>query len=294
MINEKVDLVLDAKATLGEGAIWDSTAHRLYWVDIDGCAVHIFIPADGKNESLDTGQPVGTVVPRQSGGLAVALQHGFATLDPETGVIAFITDPEAGLPNRFNDGKCDPAGRFWAGTMPYENGAPADGGTLWCLYPDGRAEKRVSGVRCSNGIAWSLDARTLYYIDTPTMQVRAYDYDNATGDIENPRVVVEVPAEQGYPDGMTIDSEGKLWVAHWDGWQVVRWDPETGEKISSISVPAQRVTSCAFGGADLDELYITTARTGLSDSDLESQPNAGGLFRTQPGVTGIEAFSFAG
>lgn len=289
-----VKLVLDAKATLGEGAIWHARKLRLYWVDIEGRKVHSYDPGMGKDRSIDVGQPVGTVVPRKSGGLMLALQHGFGQLNLRTREVRIVADPEKGLPNRFNDGKCDPAGRFWAGTMPYETGAPPRGGALWCLFADRRVEKKVTGVGCSNGIAWSLDRRTMYYIDTATKQIWAYDYDNGSGAIGNKRVIVSVPISEGVPDGMTIDDEGMLWVAHWGGWQVIRWNPATGKKIGSVRLPVEKVTSCAFGGSDLGDLYVTSARTGLDAAALEKQPLAGGLFRVRPGAKGVEAFEFAG
>jgi sugar lactone lactonase YvrE len=293
-MSNNLELIVDSHSILGEGAVWSSDRKVLYWVDIDGCYVHAYDPATGRNLSVLLNQRVGTVVPRTFGGVSVALHHGFANLDLDTGWVSYITDPEETSPNRFNDGKCDPAGRFWAGTMPFDDGAPDDGGVLWCLYADGHTEKKVDAVQCSNGIAWGLDNSTMYYIDTPTAEVRAYDYNNATGEIDNARTVVSVPAEDGWPDGMTIDSEGMLWVAHWNGWQVVRWDPNTGSKLESIKLPAARVTSCAFGGEDLRDLYMTTAKTGLSDEELENQPNAGGLFRIQPGAKGVESFAYAG
>ena len=293
-MDTNVELVLDSRSELGEGAVWHAPSQVLYWVDIVGEMVHVYDPATGSNRTIDIGQSTGTVVPRTGGGVAVALHHGFYNLDLETGELTPIVDPEEGSPNRFNDGKCDPAGRFWAGTMPYDSGAPTDGGALWCLHADGASELMLSGVQCSNGIAWSLDSRTMYYIDTPTMHVRAYDYDVTTGAISGERVVVTVPESDGVPDGMTIDSEGMLWVAHWGGWQVVRWNPATGEKLDAIRVPSEKVTSCAFGGEDLGDLYITTARAGVSDDEAAEQPNAGGLFRARPGVTGIEAYEFTG
>jgi len=285
-----IELVLDAKAELGEGAIWDDARALLYWVDIVGCSAHVYDPASNSDRAIDIGELVGTVVPRASGGLMLALEHGFAHLELPSGKLDRICDPERGVStNRFNDGKCDPAGRFWAGTM-----GKAGSGRLYCLFPDLTAKVMLEGVTTSNGIAWDLDAKTMYYIDTPTQKVDAFDYDLDTGAISNRRTVVTVPGDMGHPDGMTVDAEGKLWVAHWDGWHVHRWDPKGGELMESIPVPAARATSCAFGGPDLDELYITTARAGIDDSALGEQPHAGGLFRARPGVRGVEAFAFAG
>ena len=287
-------LALDARALLGEGPIWDARAGVLYWVDISGCKVHIFTPATGADRAIDVGQPVGTVVPRRSGGVMVALRDGFAALDTETGRLTMIADPEAHLPdNRFNDGKCDPAGRFWAGTMRQAEDRKG-GGSLYRLDPDLSVHKMLGDITVSNGIAWSVDARTMYFIDTPTMTVAAFDYNRETGDIANPKPVVSAHDGPGFPDGMTIDAEGMLWVAYWGGWRVVRWNPHTGEALAVIELPVERVTAPWFGGPNLDELYITTARVGLDDAGLTGQPHAGSIFVARPGVRGLPAFEFAG
>ena len=292
MTELNAELVLDAQATLGEGSIWDSRNARLLWLDIMKREVHAHDPASGSDRVVKLDEQVGTVVVRKSGGLMVAVESGFAHLDLDTETLTPICDPEehvAGL--RFNDGKCDPAGRFWAGTISFDRAAEA---SLYCLFPDLTATRMLTGVTNSNGICWSLDAKTMYYIDTPTQAVAAFDFDVETGAISNRRVAVSVPEETGHPDGMTIDAEGKLWVAHWGGWSVNRWDPETGEHLAKIAVPAAHVSSCAFGGPDLDELYITTAAVGLDCEAIRDQPYAGGLFRATPGVRGVEAFEFAG
>jgi sugar lactone lactonase YvrE len=288
-----MELILDGKAALGEGAIWDSRRRRLYWVDIAAGDVHLFDPVTGADRSLALGQSVGTVVPSRGGALLVAMHHGFARLDPESGALTPLCDPERDRPdNRFNDGKCDPAGRFWAGTisMKREQGVCA----LYRLDADLTVTRMVEGVTNSNGICWSLDAATLYYIDTPTGRVDAFDYDVGTGAIANRRPAIVVPAELGHPDGMTIDAEGMLWVCLWNGWGVSRWNPATGERIGMLQVPASQVTSCAFGGPDLRDLYITTARKNIAETDLTGQPHAGGLFRARPDVRGIPAFEFDG
>jgi len=293
-MNIGVELVLDAKATLGEGAIWDARRGVLYWVDILEGQAHEFNPATGADRFVEVGQPVGTVVARRGGGLMAAVQGGFARLDLETGELSIVNDPEAGLPdNRFNDGKCDPAGRFWAGTMSMGED-PAGKGSLYVLEADGRAWRALAGVTVSNGIAWSHDHQTMYYIDTARPEVSAFDYDEATGAIANRRTVVTLPPGDGGPDGMTIDAEGRLWVAHWDGGKVTRWDPTSGRLLATLPLPVSRVTSCAFGGTGLDELYITSARTGLSEEEIARQPMAGGLFRARPGLKGVPAYEYAG
>jgi sugar lactone lactonase YvrE len=289
----KVELVLDAQAILGEGAAWSAERKQLYWVDIQAKKVHCYNPADGSDHVIGLDQQVGTLAPRLKGGLVLAMQKGLYFLDEATGRVELIADPESGLPaNRFNDGKCDPAGRFWAGTMSDEEEPNA--GSLYRLDPDLRWHKMLDGITVSNGMIWSLDGKTMYYIDTPTMEVSAFDYDLATGMISNRRPVVKISQGDGFPDGMTIDREGMLWVAMWEGWQVNRYDPGSGEKLASIPVPVARVTSVAFGGERLDELYITTARLQLASDELAEQPHAGGLFRVKPGVSGFPAYSFRG
>jgi sugar lactone lactonase YvrE len=287
------ELVLDAQATVGEGAIWHAREQRLYWVDIPPGRLHVFDPRDGSDRVFELGQMVGTVVPRARGGLMLALEHGFAEFDPHAGRLTPWSDPEQDRPrNRFNDGKCDPAGRFWAGTISLDREPGV--ASLYCLEPDGRVRRVLQGVTNSNGIAWSLDHTIMYYIDTPTRHVTAFDYDPASGQIANPRTVITMSEDGGKPDGMTIDAEGMLWIALWEGGCVGRWDPRSGERLQTIAIPALRVTSCAFGGPQLDELYITTARIRLSEVELAAQPHAGGLFRARPGVTGVAAFEFAG
>ena len=287
-------LLLDVKATLGEGPIWDIRENVLWWIDINECRLHRFDPATNQNETYDIGQRVGTVVPRTSGGLMLAIQNGFAAYDPATRKLDIIADPESHLPqNRFNDGKCDPAGRFWAGTLELvEENMKA--GSLYCLYPDGHVERRVPDVGISNGIVWTSDKKTMYFIDSPTRRVDAFDYDNDTGEISNRRTAIALPEGIGYPDGMSIDSEDKLWVALWAGWGVARFDPVTGELLEKINVKASQVTACAFGGPDLKDLYITTARRDLVGDALEDQPDAGGLFHCRVGVAGVRSVAYAG
>ena len=194
--------------------------------------------------------------------------------------------------NRFNDGKCDPAGRFWAGTMSISNMPCA--GSLYVLEKDGTVKTKITGVTCSNGMAWSPDDKTLYYIDTPTRQVVAYKYDTKNGDITDGRVAISIPEEKGSPDGMTIDTEGMLWIALWDGWKVIRYNPYTSEQLYEVTLPVSRVTSCVFGGDDMDDLYITSAREGLSDSDLKEQPLAGSLFVIRKSGFEADAFEYDG
>jgi sugar lactone lactonase YvrE len=291
----EVELVLDAKARLGEGAIWDASLRLLYWVDIEGHQVHAFDPATRRDRSFALGDYVGAVVPRARGGVALTLGRAFAALDLETRKVTVLAEPEAEKVrhgNRFNDGKCDPRGRFWAGTMALSE-APAAGG-LYRLDRDRSVHRMLEGVSISNGIVWSAGADRMYYIDTPTREVAVFEYDDATGEISNRRVAVRFPAGHGWPDGMALDAEGMLWIAEWDGGCVSRWDPARGKLLRRVKLPVSRVTSCAFGGPALDELYVTTAWSRLDDSARRAQPAAGGLFRIEPGVRGMPTFSYAG
>lgn len=292
-IEKDAELFIDARAALGEGPCWDSSSGCLYWVDILEKKVCQYSPVTEIVRSFSVRAYVGAVVPRVSGGLILALQNGIYSFDPDSGTCKEIANPEKEFPgNRFNDGKCDPTGRFWAGTMSMQNEEEA--GALYSLDLDGRVRKVLSGVTCSNGIAWSPDEQVMYYIDTPTRKVAAFDFDVSTGQLGASRTVVTIPESEGYPDGMTIDSEGMIWVAQWDGYCVSRWDPKTGTRLLKVRVPTARVTSCAFGGDKLDELYITTAMVGLSDEDLQTQPNAGGIFRFKTDIRGTPSYPFRG
>ena len=292
MIHE-VELLVDAKALVGEGPIWNSRQNVLIWLDIEGEKIFVYDPATKHNRLIKLDQKIGAIVVRKSGGWLVAGERGFALLDPDTEQVEPWSDPESHLPNnRFNDGKCDPAGRFWAGTMPFGFGEPS--GALYCLDKDRSVRCMVREVTCSNGIAWSADAKTMYFIDSMTQNVDAFDFDLETGQIDNRRTIISIPQDQGFPDGMTIDSEDNLWVAQWGGYRVACFNPQTGREIDRIDMPVSQVSACWFGGRDLDELYITSARTDLDATALEKEPHAGGLFRAKPGAKGRLAAEFDG
>jgi sugar lactone lactonase YvrE len=287
-----IEVAVSIEAILGEGPIWDAVRQCLYWVDILGHKLHIYDPKSGENRTIDVGQAVGTVVSRDSGGVILAMHHGFAALDLETEQLSPIADPERDLPtNRFNDGKCDPAGRLWAGTMDFD-GRPGVG-SLYCLGTDLTVTKKISPVSISNGIAWSLDAKTMYYIDTAANNVVAYAYDINTGDIQDPRIAVVNPGE-GHLDGMTIDEEGMLWIAVASGGYIGRFDPDSGELLAKLTLPVNVVTSCAFGGEDLDDLYITSCRYGLNETALAEHPLTGSLLKIKMPIRGVPSFAFAG
>jgi len=269
----------------GEGPIWHND--RLLYVDIEAHKIIAFTPDTGDEKIWDVGQRVGTVVPRAKGGLVWAGDDGFFFLDEASGQSTAIADPEPNMPdNRFNDGKCDPAGRLWAGTICLKKRAEA---ALYCLHTDLRVEKKFAPVTNSNGIIWSRDKSIMYYIDTPSKKVRAFDFDSAAGVISNERVVWDTSADASVPDGMTIDSEDRLWVAFCHGGKVVCFNPNTQKVEMQINFPCIETTACAFGGPDLRDLYITTGqKPGLAE------PLAGRLFVCRPGVQGMPASSFGG
>lgn len=229
---------------------------------------------------------------REAGGMVVGLRSGLASLDFETGAVTAIADPEADRPdNRFNDGKVDRQGRFWAGTL---NDAEADPlGSLYRLDPGGVVTLMQDGAVVSNGVGWSPDDRTMYFTDSAVRTIWAYDYEAETGAIANRRVFVEVPEGSGFPDGLTVDSDGFVWSAVWDGWRVVRYDP-SGRIDREVVMPVQRPTSCMLGGPDLKTLYVTSASIHLDTSSLAKGPLAGGLFALEVDTAGLPEPRFAG
>lgn len=291
MTEYQSELVVDCRCRLGEGPAWFNG--RVWWVDLTGKRVHDFDPTTGGHGFRQFEEIVTVVVPRQKGGIAYATENGFALSSGPDAPLKYVADPENHLlENRFNDGKCDPQGRLWAGTMSRHGVENA--GSLYVLHTDLSYEQYVTNVTCSNGLAWHSDGRTMYYIDTPTKKVDAFDFDSDTGSITNRRAVITFPDGVGVPDGMTIDAENRLWVGMWGGGCVYHCDPATGEIRGKIAVGAKNVTSCTFAGPNLTDLYITTARDGTPDNELEALPHAGSLFKAQPGVRGCETNAFSG
>lgn len=285
------EVVAVPRAELGEGPCWDPRAGLLYWVDIPAGRIHWYDPIDRSHDSAAVGQPVGAVAPRAAGGLVAAVRDGFAFCDPETGTLDLVAPVEADKPgNRMNDGKCDPAGRFFAGTKAEDDTPGA--GALYRLDADLTVTRVVDGVTISNGLDWSPDGRLLYFVDSPTRRIDLFDRDPGTGLVAGRRPFVELPADAGWPDGLTVDAEGCVWVALWGGAAVRRYRPD-GRLDRVLRMPASRVTSCAFGGPDLDVLYVTTAAADPRSS-VPAEPDAGALFACRVGVAGRPAHAFAG
>jgi sugar lactone lactonase YvrE len=293
-VEQKVAVLeYEVKSQLGEGAFWDYKNQKLYWVDIEGSKLNIYDPKSKINKTFQTPSRIGTVVPYNSNKAIIALEDGIYNIDTSTGEISLFSDVESKqIENRFNDGKCDPNGNLWVGSMHLKQSEPKAG--LYKIDNDGKAEKMLDSITISNGIVWTSDSKTMYYIDTPTGKIKAFDFDKSNSTISNERVAVHVPESLVYPDGMAIDEENMLWVGMWNGNSVARFNPQTGKLLSKIEVPAHNVTSCAFGGKNLDTLFITTASIDMTEKEKEKFPYAGSIFIAVPGVKGVESNYFGG
>jgi sugar lactone lactonase YvrE len=287
---DTLGLAVDARATLGEGPRWDTDRGLLWWVDILAGAVHAYRPSVGGRRTLEIGGLVGAVALRASGGLVAALADRVVSLDPGTGAIdelvAFAPDPAL----RSNDAACDPAGRLWVDRTAIDETPGA--ASLIRIDVDRRREVMLDGLTMANGMDWSPDGRTMYFTDSTWGEVRAYPFDPTSGRMGEASIRMRLP-DDGLPDGLTVDTDGCLWVAQWGAGRVVRLAPD-GEVLGQVRLPVANVSSCTFGGADLGDLYITTAREGLALPELERQPEAGGLWRCRPGVRGRAPTLFAG
>jgi sugar lactone lactonase YvrE len=284
-----VTCVADVHAVLGEGSVWVAREAALYWVDIKGRKI-FRLGDDGQVTEWATPTRVGSLAPRANGGFIGGTEDGIAAIEPGARRFPILANPEPDLPNnRFNDGKVDRQGRFWTGTM--DDSEREACGTLYRMDRELKVEAIDRGYKVTNGPAFSPSGGIMYHNDSARQLVYAFDIDG--GRVGERREFLRFGERDGYPDGMTVDSEGCLWIAFWDGWSVRRYSPN-GEWLESIKIPVARPTSCAFGGRDLDRLYITSASIGLDDEALEMQPNAGGLFMVMPGVRGLAEVPFAG
>jgi len=284
-----VELAFPAQCELSEGPVWDAGRGLLRWVDILPGHVHALDPVSGAHSSFGAGQPVGTVGLTRGGGLVLALAGGFALSGPDGQDLRPFGDLAVDRSvRRFNDGKPDPWGSFWAGTMgvPEDSGVP---GSLYQLSPDGAVTELIGGVALSNGLDWTDDRRVFYYADSLAGGVDAFATDPDTGTLSGRRRFAEVSG--GMPDGLTLDAEGCLWLAVWGSSELRRYTPD-GRLDTAVKLPVSQVTSAAFGGADLSTLYITTARENFTPADLREQPHAGDIFACTPGVTGRPPFLF--
>ncbi|MGH6934513.1 MAG: SMP-30/gluconolactonase/LRE family protein [Dongiaceae bacterium] len=295
----RVECVFESRDWLGEGPCWHPGEQALYWTDVPAKCIHRWNPRTGMHRRWDMAEMVTAIAVRRSGGLIIACHTGIDFFDPETGAATRFAEPEKHKPaNRSNDGKCDRQGRFWYGTMMNnfaadmsETPITANTGALYRIDPDGSIHQFESTLGIANTFAWSPDDRIMYFADT-FEAIYAYVFDAPSGTVSHRRVFGKT-REYGYPDGSTIDSQGFLWNARWDGGCLIRWAPDgTIDRI--VKLPCRRVTSCIFGGPHLDVLYVTTVRYGLSEAELAEQPLAGGIFAVDAGVKGLPDGQFAG
>jgi sugar lactone lactonase YvrE len=281
---------------LSEGPRWDEQRQELLWVDILGCQLHrAALAPDGRCEHVRTvsfDRHVGAVAPAIGGGYVVAAATGFLFVD-DAGAISELAQPEAGRTHiRMNDGACDPQGRFWAGTMAYDESPGA--GSLYRLGLDGSCATVLTGLTISNGIDWSPDGGTMYLSDSGDRRIDAFRFEGSTGSISDRRTLVQLDREEGAPDGLTVDEDGALWVALWDGGALNRYGPN-GALLTTIELPVQRPTSCAFGGPDNSILFVTSARAGLTETTLAEQPASGAVLAiTGLGVRGVPCLPYRG
>jgi sugar lactone lactonase YvrE len=290
LVQSSVQHMLAARARLGEGPVWEPERQQLYWVDILNQRVHQFDPARDHDRYFAIGDLVTALAIADSTRLLLALSDRLAFLDLETGAVNPVYQIEFPHPNtRLNDGKCDPQGRFWIGSI---SDAPEQA-ALYRYDPDGSFHQMESGLTISNGLGWSPDGSTFYLTDSPQRKIFAYQFEAETGAIRDRRVLIDLGGEAVEPDGLTIDAQGNIWSALWDGWCVACFDP-AGKEIQRIKLPVQRPTCPTFGGVDLNELYITSASIGLSQKEIQQQFDAGDLFCVTTVTHGSPTHRFAG
>lgn len=286
-------LLYPCNCILGEGAFWHEARQSFFWVDIEGKRLYEYATQSKKVNSWPFQHRPSFIALDTHGKLVIAFKGGIARFNLQTENLHWLVNFETDNTElRTNDGAIDSAGRLWIGTMnvQFKEGA----GALYCLSNDLSLTKKIGGLTIPNGLVWSLDDRTMFHIDSPSRKVQAYSFDKRTGAIVFERTAVTIPPEMGSPDGMSIDEEGMLWIAHWDGFGVYRWNPDTGKLLDKIEVPVPQVSSCAFGGPNYDQLFITTARERFSPELIAKYPDSGSIYVAQPGVRGVRKNIFGG
>ena len=282
----KASVLYPSQCILGEGPIWHAERKSCFWVDIEKGILYEYNWLNKATKSWGFDYKVTMVVQGRNNHLILGLNGGIARFDLESEMLEWLLDIEAELTeNRCNDGACDSYGRLWVGTMEmnFKEGA----GSLYCIDKNLSIHKRLDKVTISNGLVWSLDGKRLYYIDSPTQVVQSFIFNEGSGEISFEENAIQIPVEMGTPDGMTIDQEGMLWIAHWGGFGIYRWNPLDGKLMDKIEIPVPNVTSCSFAGENLDYLIITTARENLNNEELKKYPESGNTFWVKVGVQGI-------
>jgi L-arabinonolactonase len=290
-MSDRIECVVDCRNKLGEVPVWDVAEQALYWVDIEGKLLQRYTPATQAVDRWQMPERISSFALRKEGGLIVAFASGLALYDLVTGGIEWIARPDKNPRNRFNEGKCDRRGRFWAGTM--DDRLSAHSASLFRVDPDLSVHRMLGEIGISNCFVWSLENDAFYFADSLDRRIYCFDYDHAAGRIANRRLFVDTTAQNVVPDGGTIDEEGFIWNAQWDGWRVVRYAPD-GRIDRIVEMPVQKPTSCMFGGPDLSILYVTSAIWDLTPDKLKGQPAAGGLFALDLGIRGVPESRFAG
>ncbi len=291
-MNLKAEVAVEINCLLGEGPLWDREHGCLRFVDILDKKIYTY-RVDGHTHFVDTKGMPGAMVPVSGDHrYLVAQDHGIFLVDPDSGEASELLHPDQrNSGNRYNDGKCDPQGRFWIGSMDHEE--EASSGTLFMIKSNLDFEEKIAHTKISNGLAWDMKRNLFYHVDTPTMKIMVYDFDASSGAIRNGRMALEIAEEDGAPDGMTIDTDGNLWIAHFGGGQITCRNPENGAVLERVQLPVNQVTCCVFGGANLTDLYITTASKELSELELKEQPLAGCTFVVKnTGYQGIDTHKF--
>ncbi len=284
----KLDVVCEKIMVLGEGPLWHPVEKCLYWVDIVSANLHR-LNNDGTTDKFSMPSEIGSIAWRTKGGLIAALNDRFVSIDTKTGTTQNIALPLKGIKKvMFNDGKCDRQGRFWAGTKDRAEQNPI--GALYCLNK-GEVTEVLNGFTVTNGIAWNLDNSLMYVCDSPARQIYQYEFDPTNGCLGQMRIFAQILQEEGFPDGLTVDSQGYLWSCHWGGWQITRYAPN-GEIDSVIPMPVPRPTSCCFGGADLTTLYVTSASINLTAAQLADAPQSGMVFAIETDIKGLPEPSY--
>jgi sugar lactone lactonase YvrE len=275
-----------SQCSLGEGPIWHAERNCCYWVDIEKGILFEYDWKSKQTRHWNFDHYVTLVLPAGKNHVFLALDTSIARFDLLEEKIEWLFKVEDDEANRCNDGAVDASGRLWVGTMHKQHQQGA--GALYSIDSDRNISRKISNTTISNGIVWSLDGKRMYYIDSGAQFVQSYLFDEATGEISFEKNVIEVPKELGTPDGMTIDEEGMLWVAHWGGFGVYRWNPDTGELLQKIELPVPQVTSCAFAGDNLDYLIISSSRENFTEKDQQDYPESGNLFCIKMHVKGVE------
>ncbi len=286
--DRQAEVLLPSQCYLGEGPLWHEGRQSFFWVDIENKTLFEYNWSMKNTLSRKFDHKVTVAIPCNNNyELILGLDAGIGRFNINTGELVWLINVEKPMINhRCNDGRCDIYGRLWIGTL--DMNLTQGAGALYCIDNSLSVQKKLGNITISNGIAWSLDNTRLYYIDTITNLIQSYVFEAKKGDVHFEQNVISIPKELGSPDGMAIDEEGMLWIAHYGGYGVYRWNPHNGKLLEKISVAAPNVTSCAFAGEALDQLVITTAREGLSEDDLTKYPHSGDIFYTQMNIKGVK------